>query len=89
MRRQQIGIGEVSRTGCRLEGSEPLAIGSVGMLAVEIDGQAHVELFRVSRSGVVPGSEGRYEAGVEFLPMPADTPSLHDLAAQLDRSSDS
>jgi hypothetical protein len=85
MRRHQIDIDDVSRTGCRIEGTEPLAIGAVGMLTVEIDGQSYVELFRVSRTGIA-GGDGRYEAGVEFLPMPADTPSLHDLAAQLDRT---
>ncbi|HEV8316835.1 MAG TPA: hypothetical protein VGQ10_05475 [Vicinamibacterales bacterium] len=85
VRRQAIDIADVSRTGCRLEGSVPLSIGVVGMLAVEIAGHSHVEMFRVSRCGVRPDAEGRYEAGVEFLPLPADAPSLHDLLAQFDR----
>lgn len=84
VRRQRIDVGDVSRKGCRLEGLEPLAIGDVGMLTVDIDGRQHVELFRVSRSGPLPGSDGLFEAGVEFLPMPAGTPSLHDVAAVLD-----
>lgn len=88
VRRQEVGIGDVSRSGCRLEGAKPLAIGEVGMLAVEIGGQPHVEFFRVSRSGALPDARGRYEAGVEFLPMPVDTASLHDLAAQLDQPHD-
>jgi hypothetical protein len=85
-RRQKVGVGDVSRTGCRLVGSAPLEIGAVGMLAVEIGGQSHFELFRVCRSGPLSDPAGRYEAGVEFLPMPARTASLHDLAAHFDQS---
>jgi hypothetical protein len=55
------------------------------MLAVDIDGQRHVELFRVARSGALASTDRLYEAGVEFLPMPADTASLHDVVAQLDQ----
>lgn len=86
VRRQRVGIGDVSRTGCRIEGSQPLTLGAVGMLAVNIDGRIHVELFRVSRSSAVPGANCLYEAGVEFLPMPVDTASLHDVAAKFDQS---
>lgn len=86
VRRQQVGIGDVSRTGCRLEGTEPLELGAVGMLAAEIGGRPHVEWFRVCRSGPLSGVAGRYEAGVEFLPMPARTASLHDVAAHFDQS---
>lgn len=86
MQRQPVGIGDVSRTGCRVEGAQRLAIGAIGMLTVDIDGQLHVELFRVSRSRALPGAAPLYEAGVEFLPMPADRASLHDVAAQLDQS---
>lgn len=86
MQLQRVDIGEVSRTGCRLDGSRPLDIGSVGMLAAEIDGQVHLEYFRVSRTATHTDGETRYEAGVEFLPVPADTPSLHDLAAYFEES---
>ena len=85
VRRQRIGIGDVSRTGCRLEGGELLAIGAVGMLSVEIDGRRHVEMFRVARSGALSGPHRLFEAGVEFLPMPSHTASLHNLIAQLDQ----
>lgn len=84
--RRRIDVGDVSRKGCRLETREPLSVGEVGMLAVDIEGQTHVELFRVSRSALIDGAEPRYEAGVEFLPMPAGTPSLQDVAAVLDES---
>jgi hypothetical protein len=84
VRRQNVGIADVSRTGCCLEGAVPLAVGLIGMLAVDIAGHSHIEMFRVSRSGARPGAVGRYEAGVEFLPLPADAPSLHDLLAEYD-----
>ena len=66
--------------------AEPLDVGKIGMLAVDIGGRLHLELFRVARSSAVPGADWLYESGVEFLPMPAESPSLHDLAAQLDES---
>jgi hypothetical protein len=87
VRRQRVDIGDVSRTGCRVEGSQRLATGTIGMLTVDIDGQRHLEMFRVSRSAG-PGPDQVYEAGLEFLPLPADTASLHDVAAQLDQTDD-
>jgi hypothetical protein len=89
VRHQQVGIGDVSRTGCRFEASEPLAVGAVGMLTVEIEGRRHVELFRVCRSRAIPGGSRLYETGVEFLPMPAEAASLHDIAAQLEQNNHS
>jgi hypothetical protein len=85
VRRQHVGIADVSRTGCHLESKEPLTTGHVGILAVSIEGQTHVEFFRVCRAGQVQG-DTRFEAGVEFLPMPAETASLHDIIGQFDRS---
>lgn len=84
--RQRVGIDDVSRTGCRFQGPQPLAIGAIGILAVDIAGERHVELFRVSRSGALPGDDRLYEAGVEFLPIPAEAASLHHVVGQLDRS---
>jgi hypothetical protein len=79
VRRQRVDVADVSRMGCRLEGDMPMAIGAVGMLSVAIAGHPHLEMFRVSRSGLLADAAGRYEAGVEFLPLPADAPSLRDL----------
>ena len=84
-RRQPVDIKDVSRGGCRVECTQPLPVGAVGVLAVAIEGEMHAEVFRVSRARAIPGDEQHYEAGVEFLPVPAETPSLHDLAAQLDQ----
>jgi len=86
MRRQHVDICDVSRTGCRVENSQRLAVGTIVMLTVDIDGRRLVELFRVSRSGGLPGADQPHETGLEFLPMPADMVSLHDIVAQLDQS---
>jgi hypothetical protein len=82
-RKQPIDIKDVSRGGCCLEGSQPLPVGAVGVLAVTIDGEVHAEVFRVARSGSLAEGD-QYQAGVEFLPMPADMPSLAEIVAQLD-----
>jgi hypothetical protein len=86
MRRHRVDVGEVSRKGCRFESREPFDIGDVGIMSVIIDGRVHIEVFRVSRTATMPGSECMFEAGVEFLPMPAHVPSLHDIGADLDDS---
>jgi hypothetical protein len=86
VRRQGVGIDDMSRTGCHLECSTPLGHGSVGILAVNIEGQTHIEFFRVCRTGQMDGAGARYEAGVEFLPMPAENASLHDIIGQFDQS---
>ena len=54
------------------------------MLTVEIGGESHVEVFRVSRAADQAPGRPPHESGVEFLPMPAGLPSLHDVAARLD-----
>ena len=83
-RRQPVEIKDVSRSGCCLESSQPLPPGAFGVLVVEIEGEPHAEVFRVARSSAVPGQESQYQAGVEFLPMPAETPSLVEVVAELD-----
>jgi hypothetical protein len=83
-RRQPVKVHDVSRNGCRWTGSTAMDVGAVGLLTVDIEGETHVELFRVSRTHPTPA--GAYESAVEFLPMPAGTRSLHGLAAELDDS---
>jgi hypothetical protein len=81
---QPVDIKDVSRGGCCVESAQPLPAGAFGVLAVNIDGQTHAEVFRVARSEGRPGPGRAYEAGVEFLPMPADTPSLVEVVSELD-----
>jgi hypothetical protein len=85
-RPEHVDVDDVSRSGCRLTGPTLLNVGEVGVLTVTIDGETHVELFRVSRCAEVRASRPLFHSGVEFLPMPAVTRSLHDLAARLDES---
>ena len=88
VRRQPVDIKDVSRGGCCVESPQLLPVGAVGVLSVEIEGETRAEVFRVSRSGALPGQDNQYQAGVEFLPMPADTPSLVEVVAQLDECQD-
>ncbi len=83
-RRQSVGIAELSRTGCRLEARERFAIGEVGILAVDVHGERHIEMFRVARVASVAASDHFFVAGLEFLPLPADAASLQDLVVQFE-----
>ena len=83
-RRQAVDVKDVSRGGCCVETAQALPVGAFGVLAVDIEGQTHAEVFRVARAPEGPGPDRQYSAGVEFLPMPADTPSLVEVVAQLD-----
>ena len=82
--RSAVDIGDVSRSGCRFDATEPLPVGSVGMLSVTISGVIHLEMFRVSRTNPVPKEDHMYEIGVEFLPLPAERASLQDVVVQLE-----
>jgi hypothetical protein len=83
VRRRIVDLDNVSRRGCSLKTPEPLGVGDVGLLSVCVAGQMHTQLYRVTRSAIVPGDDRLYEAGVEFLPVPASTRAIHDLAARL------
>ena len=80
-------IAELSRTGCRLEANEPFTIGEIGMLIVEIEGERHMEMFRVARVAPVDRHSHLFVAGVEFLPLPADALSLQDVVVQFETDS--
>jgi hypothetical protein len=83
-RHQVVGIAELSRTGCRLEADEPIAIGENGVLTVDVHGEPHVEMFRVARVAFVEGGPHLFVAGLEFLPLPADAASLQDLVLRFE-----
>lgn len=85
-RTQSVDITDLSRGGCCVETGQPLQVGAVGVLSVDIEGETHAEVFRVARAAEVPGTRNQFSAGVEFLPMPADMPSLVEVVAQLDVS---
>jgi hypothetical protein len=86
-RRQCVSIAELSRNGCRLDANEPFTIGQIGMLTVDVLGARRVEMFRIARVRSVVHQSHLFEAGVEFLPLPADRASLQDVVVQFEADS--
>lgn len=60
---------DVSSSGCQIESSAPLQVGTVGWLEVEFEGERRFEWFRIAR--VYTRGESAFLAGVEFLPLAA------------------
>ena len=58
---------EISRAGCLLESSHPLAVGTVGSLTVEVQGTAYVDRLRVTRCEAIAGAGDRHHLGAQFL----------------------
>jgi hypothetical protein len=74
-RTMDIRLWDVSAGGCLLEFAEFVPVGTVGVLALELDDRRHLEWFRVCR---VHGDEGRRSrclVGAEFLVL---SPPRHD-----------
>jgi hypothetical protein len=70
LREVAVQVRDVSSSGCLLESPSQLAVGTIGMLDVEVAGAHRVEWFRVCR--VHAGSGGRlFLFGAEFLPFSA------------------
>jgi len=66
-----VRVRDVSTSGCLLESQARLAVGTVGMLDVEFEGQRRVEWFRVCRVQAGDGGGGAFFVGAEFLPFAA------------------
>jgi hypothetical protein len=75
---------EISRAGCLLESSRPVPVGTVGALAVDVDGTEYVDQVRVTRCQPLAGAGNTHRVGAEFLVvyMPGDK-SLRRYAAEL------
>jgi hypothetical protein len=75
---------EISRVGCLLESSSPVAIGTVGALSVEVEGVEYVDQVRVARCQPLAGAGNTHQVGAEFLSlyMPGER-SLRRYAAEL------
>ena len=79
-----ITVANISRGGCLLEASLPLAVGTIGMLHVKLDGIVYSDPVRVTRSPIIPGAGERHLIGVEFLELDAPGPqALRRYAATL------
>lgn len=75
-------MANISRGGCLLESTFSMAVGTIGMLRVEIRGRVYSDPIRVTRCGNVPGGGERHHIGVEFLQLTAPGPqSLRVYAA--------
>ena len=85
LRNLPLMVRDVSSSGCLIESSAPLQVGTVGWLEVEFEGERRFEWFRIAR--VHTRGESAFLAGVEFLPLAAaGADSLRSAIGRLRRS---
>ena len=88
LRNLPLTVRDVSSSGCLIESSAPLQVGTVGWLEVEFEGERRFEWFRVAR--VHAHGDRAFVAGVEFLPLAvAGTDSFRSAVGRLRGSADS
>lgn len=89
-RDMSVRLLEISRSGCLLESSCSVAIGTLGALSIDVDGTEYVDQVRVVRCQLVPGAGNTHRVGAEFLSLhlPGDR-SLRRYAAELSVDSES
>jgi PilZ domain len=77
-------VHDISAGGCLLEAQEPLPVGTVGRLSMDLDGRRCEEWIRVCRVHAEDGPRGTCFLSVEFLPLePAGTDSLRGAMLRL------
>jgi hypothetical protein len=77
-------VWNMSAGGCLLESRELLPIGTVGLLAMNLDGRPRREWFRICRVHAQEGRRGMCLLAAEFLPLsPAGPLSLRRAAHDL------
>jgi hypothetical protein len=64
-----VEVVEISRSGCLLESSSAIPVGTVAALTVEINGAVYTDDVRVARCEALPGAGERHYVGVAFLPL--------------------
>jgi hypothetical protein len=85
LRNLSLMVLDVSSSGCLIESSAPLQVGTVGWLEVEFEGERRFEWFRIAR--IETRGERAFLAGVEFLPLAAaGADSLRSAIGRLRRS---
>jgi hypothetical protein len=85
LRNLRLIVRDVSSSGCQIESSAPLQVGTVGWLEVEFEGERRFEWFRIAR--VRTRGVSAFLAGVEFLPLAAaGSDSLRSAIGRLRRS---
>jgi hypothetical protein len=74
----------ISRSGCLLDSPVAISVGTLAMLAVEMDGLVYSDEIRVARCRTVPGAGERHHIGVSFVVLhPPGRRSLRLFAAGL------
>ncbi len=66
-REVSVRLIDISASGCLLESSSRLLIGTSGSLILSYDGREYVDDVRVIRCRQCEGSSGSYQVGAEFL----------------------
>lgn len=85
LRNLPLMVRDVSSSGCLIESSAPLQVGTVGWLEVEFEGERRFEWFRIAR--VDTRGERSFVSGVEFLPLAAaGSDSLRSAIGRLRRT---
>ena len=64
-----VRLVDISRTGCLLESSRHMAVGTTGEFRIEVGGQTFWEELRITRCLRLEGSSTVYRLGAEFLRM--------------------
>jgi hypothetical protein len=79
-----VRLWDVSAGGCLLEFREFVPVGTVGVLAADLDGRRHLEWFRICRVHDEEGRRSRCLVGAEFLTLsPARQDSLRAAIARM------
>jgi PilZ domain len=75
---------DISRVGCLLESSCPVAVGTLGAISVQVDGTEYADQVRIARCQAIAGAGNTHRLGAEFLSlaMPGSR-SLRRYAAEL------
>ena len=71
-----VRLVNISRSGCLLQVSRAIPVGTVGRLRIALDGTEYADDVRVARSVSAPGAT--CELGVELLWVPAPRESRRD-----------
>jgi PilZ domain-containing protein len=66
-REVSVRLLDISASGCLLESSSRLVLGTTGSLLVRFEGKDYVDDVRIMRCRQFEGSSGAYQIGAEFL----------------------
>ena len=64
-----------SQTGCLVQSSRALAVGTVATLRATLLGREYTDYVQVVRCQWIPGAGGTYHVGMQFLPTACASPA--------------